>query len=375
MNCRQVDKYFYDYCDNVLSPDQRVLVDQHLAECHNCRQAVDLALLETSILREEWDTPALPADFTARVMERIAAAPIPQSGPAAAHFKRPWPRWFMSIAAAAAVLLMVLYAPGMIKNENVINVADREQIVSESAGDKATVKRPAANTEDVLMGSKGEAVGNNNKVYLSQANQEQFDSYNTNQPSPTITPTNKPISYGAEDSTVSDNFTTKSADQNKEETVAAASAFPVQPANLPASYNIIDKVAGAGSCTYIFGTGVKEKQLSIKIAQLPLHSGQPNSRSYVRESAIENKAATTSAEQISPGTVPGLKDAVEETENVGILTKEGLKADTTAAEPAHTISYEIVHNNQTYVLTITANLSPQELAALSQSLELQSTTP
>ncbi len=375
MNCRQVDKYLYDYCDNVLSPDRRVLFDQHVAGCHSCRQAVDEALLETSILREEWDTPTLPDDFTSRVMERINASPIPQSGLVATNVKRSWSRWFMGATAAAVVLLMVLYAPGMIKNEKIINVADREQIVSESAGDKATVKRPAANPEDVLMGSKGEAVGNNNKVYLSQANQEQFDSYNTNQPSPTITPTNKPISYGAEDSTVSDNFTTKSADQNKEETVAAASAFPVQPANLPASYNIIDKVAGAGSCTYIFGTGVKEKQLSIKIAQLPLHSGQPNSRSYVRESAIENKAATTSAEQISPGTVPGLKDAVEETENVGILTKEGLKADTTAAEPAHTISYEIVHNNQTYVLTITANLSPQELAALSQSLELQSTTP
>lgn len=363
MNCRQVDKYLYDYCDNVLSPDQRVLFDQHLADCHSCRQAVDQALLETSILREEWDTPALPADFTTRVMERVTTVPIPQAGPTVAYIKRPWTRWFMGITAVAAVLLMVLYAPGMMKNDNIINVADQEQIASGPLGDKVKVKSRVANTEDVLMGGKGEVEGNSNKVFLDRANQEQFDSSVANQPSPAVTPTNEPILYGTEDSTVSDNSTSKLVDQNKKETMVATSVFPVQPANLPTSYTIVDKVAGAGSCTYIFGTGIKEDQLTIKIAQLPLHSGQPNSRSYIRE--------------ISPGTVPELieKDAVEEAENVEILTKLESKADTTTAEPAHTISYEVVHNDQTYVLTITANLSPQELAALSQSLELQSTNP
>ena len=39
MNCQLVDKYLYDYCDNVLSPDQRVLFDQHLHKSHyQCRQ-------------------------------------------------------------------------------------------------------------------------------------------------------------------------------------------------------------------------------------------------------------------------------------------------------------------------------------------------
>lgn len=371
MNCRQVDKYLYDYCDNVLSPDQRVLIEQHLAECHNCRQVVDQALLETSILREEWDTPALSADFTSRVMERIAAKPIPQAGPVAAGIKRPWSHWFMSIAAAAAVLLMVMYAPGMIKNQNIINVADREQIASEPAGEKIKVKSPVPNNEDVLLGGKGEVAQKTDELYLKLPEQVQFDSAVANQPSPAI-PKNEPILYGAKDSAVSENVVTKSDDQNK--TMAATGVFPVQPVNLPASYTIVDKVSGAGYCTYIFGTGIKEEQLTIKVAQLPLHSGQNNySRSYVRGAAVDYKNGTTPAEPA--GDENETKVAVEEAENVGILTKEDLKADTTATKSSHTISYEVVHNNQTYVLTITADLSPEELVALSQSVQLQYSTP
>lgn len=379
MNCRQVDKYLYDYCDNVLSPDQRVLFDQHLADCHSCRQAVDQALLETSILREEWDTPDLPADFTSRVMELIAAKPIPQADLTSQNPKRPWSRWFAGIAAAAAVLLMVVYAPGMIKNEKIINVADREQIASEPSGNKMKVKSPANKQyEDLLMGGKGEETGNTNKILFSLPECAQFDSAVANQPCPTITPKKEPIMYGSNDNIISDYAGKESLDQqNKEETMTTTSVFPVHPTNLPVSYSIVNKVAGAGSCTYIFDTGVKEDQLSIKIAQLPLHPSQSSySRSYVRPTATLDNQQKTGATPAEPAGDESEteKIAVEEMENIEILTKEGVKTDTTATESSHTISYEIVHNNQTYLLTITANLSPEELVALSQNLQLQSIT-
>ena len=377
MNCRQVDKYLYDYCDNVLSPDQRVSFDQHLADCHSCHQAVDQALLETSILREEWDTPDLPADFTSRVMERIAAKPMPQAGSVAVDGKRQWQRRFIGIVAAAAVLLMVVYAPGMVKNEKIINVADREQATSESEGNEMKFKIPVSKqNKDFAVGGKGEVVGNSKEVYLRSANEEQ--SAVANQPSPAITPKNEPIVCGANDNSVSDNVIKKSLDQqSKEETMVATSVFPVQPANLPASYTIVDKVAVTGSCTYIFGTGIKEDQLTIKIAQLPLHTGQPGySRSYVRPTStadVNPKVNSTLAEPAGDESETE-KIAVEDTENIEILNKEGVKTDIIATESSHTISYEVVHNNQTYLLTITANLSPEELAVLSQNLQLQSTT-
>ena len=390
MNCRQVDKYLYDYCDNVLSPDQRVLFDQHLADCHSCHQAVDQALLETSILREEWDTPDLPADFTSRVMEQIAAKPISQTGstvnPAVANGKGSWKRWFAGVVAAAAVLLMVVYGPEMIKNEKIINVADREQFASEPAGDKVKVKSLA--NKDFLVGGKGEETGNTNKVLLSLPEHAQFDSSEVNHNSPAPVSQKESISYGASDSTASNYAIEKSIDQqqSKEDAMVASDIIAVRPVNLPASYTMTDKIDDTGSCTYIFGTGIKKESLTINIAQLPLHrSGQSSySRSYVRPTSTadtENKTVTPPAEQISPGTVPGLienetkKAAVEEAENAQVLTKEEVKADTTAAEFSHTISYEVVHNNQTYLLTITADLSPDELVALSQNLQLQSTTP
>lgn len=381
MNCQQVDKCLYDYCDHILTPEQQILFEQHLSSCHSCRQLVDQALLETSILREEWDNPPLPADFTSRVMERIAAKPIPQAGVItqdAVNVKRPWLRWFMSVTAAAAVLLMVLYAPGMIKNEKIINVADQEKFASEPAGDKVKVNSPAINNEDVLMGGK-EMATNSNKIYPNQANQEESDASVANRPSPAITFTNKPILYGAEDSTVSKNVITNSVDQNKDEIMVATSVFPVQPANLPASYTMVDKIDGTGFCTYIFGTGIKNDSLTINIAQAPLHrSGQSSySRSYVRPAStadINLKAITTPVEPAGDESETE-KIAVEEMEKVEILTKEGIKTDTTTTESSHTISYEVVHNNQTYLLTITADLPPEELMALSQSLQLQTSTP
>lgn len=383
MNCQQVDKYLYDYCDNILTPEQQVLFEEHLAGCHSCRQVVDQALLETDILREEWDTPALSPDFTSRVMEQIALTAISQVDPATQYTvnrKRPWLSWFMSITAAAAVLLIVLYVPGMIKNEKIINMADRERIASQSASGKAKANRPAnKQNDDVLVGGKGEVEGNTKEVYLRSANEEQSESAVANQSSPVITPKNEPVMYGTNDNIVSDYAIRKSPDQqSKEEAMVTTSVFPVQPANLPASYTIVDKVASAGSCIYIFGTGIKEDQLTIKIAQFPLHTGQPGySRSYVRPTPtadVNPKVNNTPAE---PAGDEGEteKIAVEGTENIEILNQEGVQTDITATESSHTISYEVVHNNQTYLLTITANLSPEELVALSQSLQLQSSNP
>lgn len=385
MNCQQVDKYLYDYCDHILTPEQQSLFEQHLAACHSCRQVVDQALLETSILREEWDTPDLPADFTSRVMEQIATKPIPRTRSVAADGKRRWQRWFMGVATAAAVLLMVVYAPGMIKNEKIINIADQEKIASEPAGDKVKIKSPA-NTQykDVLMGGKGEETGTN-EYLLSLPEHAQFDSAEVDKNSPAPVPKNEPNLYGANDSAVSDAAKKSIDQQSNEGAMVASKIITVQPVNLPASYTMVDKLDGTDSCTYIFGTGINKDSLTINIAQLPLHrSGQSSySRSYVRPTSTadaENKTVMPPADQICPGTVPGHieneteKAAVEEAENVEILTKE-LKADTTATESPHTISYEVVHNNQTYLLTITANLSPEELVALSQNLQLQSTTP
>lgn len=382
MNCQQVDKYLYDYCDNILAPEQQLLFKQHLADCPGCRQAVDQALLETSILREEWDTPDLPVDFTSRVMERIAAKPISQAGstvsPAVAGGKGSWQRWFACVVAAAAVLLMVVYGPQMIKNEKIINVADREQFASEPAGDKVKVKSLA--NKDFLVGGKGEETGNTNKVLLSLPEHAQFDSSEVNQNLPAPVSQKETIPYAANDSAVSNYAAEKSMDQqSKEGSMVASDIIAVRPVNLPAAYTMVDKVEGTGFCTYIFGTGIKKDSLTINIAQLPLHrSGQPGySRSYVRpaSTADVNLKATTTPAEPAGGESKTEKIAVEEMENVDILTKEGVKTDTIATESSHTISYEIVHNNETYLLTITADLAPEELVALSQNLQLQSTTP
>ena len=147
MNCQQVDKYLYDYCDNLLTPDQRLRIEQHLEHCPKCQKIIGKALLESSVLREQWDTPALSPDFTSRVMEQVATITIsPTEDLAHSDIKghNRWSRWLISLTATAAILLMVLYVPGMIKNQNFINLAVQNQTAPETVNDETHISETSS---------------------------------------------------------------------------------------------------------------------------------------------------------------------------------------------------------------------------------------
>jgi anti-sigma factor RsiW len=94
------------YADGVLSPDAVRSMEQHLAECDTCAQALDseqrfLAQLDTLAGVEP------PADFVNAVMGRVAQHPVHQPGNAI-----PW-RAAMRYGVAAALVLAVLLGGGV----------------------------------------------------------------------------------------------------------------------------------------------------------------------------------------------------------------------------------------------------------------------
>jgi len=94
------------YADGVLSPDAVRSMEQHLAECDVCTQALEserqfLAQLDT--LADV--TP--PADFVNAVMGRVAQHPVHRPGNAI-----PW-RAAMRYGVAAAVVLAVILGGGV----------------------------------------------------------------------------------------------------------------------------------------------------------------------------------------------------------------------------------------------------------------------
>lgn len=367
MNCRQVDKYLYDYCDNILNPEQRAQIEQHLEQCPDCRKLSDEALLESSILHEEWPIPALSDDFTARVMNRISSTAIPTSPvviiPGLKNQSK-WPRRLIYLSAMAAVLLMALYIPGMLKNQDFIHMADQEQnsprvvneriIAGQSLSDQNYLKLPAGlNWEEKI-----------NEARTKKAQEE------TSPPDTSKTNTIPEV----QTVTASHDAIKQSQDVNIQaaDVYATPQLIPVQPVNLPASYVLLNKVDTAGASTYTFGT-LESKELIINIAQLPLRQSgiSSYSRGYIRETAAPE---TTEKKELKLDKQVA-DQSVEEQSAGGISSMDEAKAAVADVPATNTMSYELEFNNQKFLLTISANLSPEELSILSRDLQLASTNP
>lgn len=102
MNCAECERLFDAYLDGRLGGSLRLEFDAHRLRCQDCQQT--LAMLEAvgHVIASDDDVPSLSADFSDRVLRRIAG---PQARPI--RFRR---RWAVAIAAAAQVAAVVTFA-------------------------------------------------------------------------------------------------------------------------------------------------------------------------------------------------------------------------------------------------------------------------
>jgi len=128
MKCQQIDEYIMHYCDNTLSPELRVLVDEHLSACVSCQNKVKLTRMENSILAEGLVIPPLSEDFTARVMQSLCKTPEVPAETTESVFssaaKQKRHHFYLGGAAAAAVILIALSVPGVFHMNNQLQTAD-----------------------------------------------------------------------------------------------------------------------------------------------------------------------------------------------------------------------------------------------------------
>jgi anti-sigma factor RsiW len=93
MNCVRLDE-IYRFLDGDLSPAEKSAVEGHLAVCSRCREALE----ERRILAEAADglpTLQVPADFSRRVMDKIAARKVSL------------PAWLIALVSGASVLAVL----------------------------------------------------------------------------------------------------------------------------------------------------------------------------------------------------------------------------------------------------------------------------
>ncbi len=112
MRCRECELLLWAFIDGELPPAQRREVAAHLEGCPQCGRAYEqLRAFPLQVGQLQMAPP--PADFNARLMERIALLPPPAQFAAQYESRRPYP-WsgpsglIVAFAAAAAAIVLGL---------------------------------------------------------------------------------------------------------------------------------------------------------------------------------------------------------------------------------------------------------------------------
>ena len=111
MTCEQAESLLVRAADGTLNAERRAAVDRHVAECAECREALDAQRMTRSLLAARPDTAARPG-FVTRVMANLPAQD-PASGSVEAAASNGdwldllnWRVWTIRLAPVAATLLV-----------------------------------------------------------------------------------------------------------------------------------------------------------------------------------------------------------------------------------------------------------------------------
>ncbi len=109
MNCQQIDKYIFAYCDHTLPPQMNTAIEEHLVQCKACRTLVHMTRVENELLIPAPDFPSLSDEFTSRVMQAVRE----KHGSAEelqriAKRRRNQIRGLSALAASAAIVVLCL---------------------------------------------------------------------------------------------------------------------------------------------------------------------------------------------------------------------------------------------------------------------------
>jgi len=351
MNCLQVDEYIFSYCDSELAPSLSSALESHIANCSDCQAKVELTRMENDVLRSGMIVPALSDGFTAGVMAAICKNGMNASmETAAVRSKRPWyvrtPLW-LAATAAAFVLLIYTVSPGIFSPNK--NIAE-----DKSTAVKVAEKNPAANfTVGGIVSQKMEQKNKEKAVLDENLLEEQSKSATLPEDSATDKSGNQVrtmISGGSGDSN-SELFMKRDSCPDRDRTDAIKLKLPAgvnfedsaapMISNMPSAYHIVNTSNQNDTWTYFYqGDG---KQITVALDS----KSEPGARTLAAPAATEAPAAATC---IGP-----------ECGDAG-----NLKADS-----LNSVSRSVEVNDVCYQLTVTGELSLDELNTLASKLTVE----
>ncbi len=354
MNCQEIEKYCLDYCDNTISSELRTSFEEHLQQCHGCRNLVNLTHLENEALAEPVDIPALSPDFNTRLLDRIQAQgmlyPDKETKPNGQYhkylFNRPYVK--RSWALLAAALLLVLLIPPIL-NQGL----NSNQQAARNNGVKTLNLPNYSNTtlEKTSLGKTNEESISQDTSKVKTDSAADNNKTNEDQKLQLKVPANYEIPLAAleDKELVPGNGSSREvgkAELNSRLQSSHDEYLEPYPENIPATYELVQKNESNGQYIYQFRESGTDIQLCIIITPL-----------------VQQQFSSTSVAGVASEPAP--TPAAEEYQKVGtVVTPE------TPASVLNSSNKDISSDNVQYNLVVSGNLPQDKIEAIASTITL-----
>ncbi|MEN6462234.1 MAG: zf-HC2 domain-containing protein [Syntrophomonas sp.] len=337
MNCQQINELIYDYCDGNVTPEIAAVIEKHLHECPFCRNNEKLTQMENEALYYVENSPVLLPGFTEKVMATINTGYY-NTNPG---LKNSWSglnrlrKYIPSMAVVVLILLIV--AAGSIFNKSDFNSTTR---VADNDNQLKSMSTQKFKQDLIKAGSASS---------LNQANKSTSLSTEDNETNKAL---NSSIDKKAQDTPVAVSYDSEQP-VSKAETSGTVLKSPQSP-----RISSVQSSRGAGSETM----RLEPVNIPTKYELTGISSdGQNTTFSYSGSQETSNFKVS-----ISPQVTEEMfKTGSYEATNAGINSCQPTILSGTLSSP---VSWKITSKNQVYVITLTGNLSPEELQSLARSI-------
>lgn len=357
MDCRQIDKYIYEFCDKQLSPHLYDQIQHHLNQCEYCRSKVESAREEGQLLRSLPVMPALSAQFTAGVMASIKQRHVhnrPRFLPGRCGLYPRKMHWWWGVGGTA-VLLLALVSLSFLEIPLGSKSVDYNNIISmegnalpapaeplqtaqapikptDTAGEESAEKPPEEITETDPY---------QRTVLPTEASQRTVLPAEASQP----TPVPQAVAHNFSAVAVSDRATKSVliSEPNR-----GAEPLTLHPTNLPPDYTLHSIISPSDQeITFVYENQITDQKLMLTI---------------VRELAVNGEEAPSAEE-------PLLSRGVETPASKGGGTV-GVASAQVYGQTAN-VKRVLDHNQQPYRVILTAEIDTAELTDIADAIILE----
>lgn len=352
MNCRQVDEYIFSYCDGELAPSLTSELEAHIANCSDCQANLELTRMENEVLHSEMKIPTLSDGFSAGVMASICKNGL--GGPAetaAAKTNRPWytrtPLW-LAATAAAFVLLLYTVSPGIFSpNKDIaqhksttVKVADNNPATNAILGGRVAQKIQQSNKEKAVLDKNvSEEPAKSANVPADTATDESGNQFRAM------------MTVGGSGEANSELLMKRDSCPDRDRSDALKLKLPAgvtfgdsaapRISNMPSAYHIVNTSNQSDTWTYFYeGDG---KQITVSLNS----NSEPQAKTFAAPAATEAPAAST------------------------CIGSECGDANNLKAGDLNSVYRSVEVNNVCYQLTVTGELSLDELNTLASKLTIE----